>query len=81
MKQQVSKNLVPRSEKCIFVGYPKETRRYYFYNCFKNKGFVARSVVFLGRKFISKGISGSKVLLEEMKEPQIAVEDSLEIHN
>ena len=28
VKRQVSEKLAPRFEKCIFVGYPKETRGY-----------------------------------------------------
>ena len=31
--------------------------------------FVARNGVFLEREFISKGTSGSKVQLEEVREP------------
>ena len=47
VKHQVSEKLAPRSEKCIFVGYPKETRGYYFYNRSDNKVFVARKGIFL----------------------------------
>ena len=43
--------------------------------------FVARNGAFLEKEFISKRISGSKVLLEEMKEPQIATEDRMEIQD
>ena len=71
VKRQVSKKLAPKSKKCIFVGYPKETRGYYFYNRSQNKVFVARNDVFLEKQFISKGNSGRKVLLEEVKELQI----------
>ncbi|KAK8690580.1 hypothetical protein V6N13_074112 [Hibiscus sabdariffa] len=45
VKHQMSTKLEPKSEKCIFVGYPKETKGYYFYN--ENKVFVARTGVFL----------------------------------
>ena len=81
VKRQVSEKLAPRSEKCIFVGYPKETRGYYFYNRFENKVFVAQNSVFLEKQFISKGNSESKVLLEEVKEPQITAEDRNEIQD
>ena len=74
MKRHVLEKLAPKSKKCIFVGYPKETRGYYFYNRSENKVFVTWSDVFL-EKIISKGNSGSKVLLEEVKEPQITAED------
>ena len=81
VKRQVSKKLAPKSKKCIFVGYPKKTRGYYFYNHSDNKVFIARNNAFLEKHFISKGISGSKILLEEIKEPQIAAEDRTEIQD
>ena len=43
--------------------------------------FVARNSVFLEKKFFSKGNSRSKVLLEEVKEPQITAEDRNEIQD
>ena len=55
------------------MGYPKEIKGYYFYNAFENKVFVARNGVFLEREYISKGISGSKVKLEEIQEPQNSI--------
>ena len=47
VKRQVSNKLEPKSDKCLFVGYPKETKGYYFYNPIENKVFVARNGVFL----------------------------------
>ncbi|KAI5414875.1 hypothetical protein KIW84_040362 [Lathyrus oleraceus] len=47
-----------------------ETRGYYFYNPSEGKVFVARTRVFLEKDFISKGISGRKVELEEIQESQ-----------
>ena len=41
--------------------------------------FVARNEVFLEREFISKRVSGSKTSLEEVQEPQVATEPSMEI--
>jgi hypothetical protein len=60
--------LSPKSDKCFFVGYPKETIGYYFYNKAKGKVFVARNGVFMEKMFLSIGISGSKVQLEEIQE-------------
>ena len=51
------------------MGYPKETKGYYFYIPSENKVFVARNGVFLEREFISKRVSGSKTSLEEVQEP------------
>ena len=50
------------------MGYPKETKGYYFYNALKNKVFVTQNGVFLESEFISKGTSGSTVQLEEIQE-------------
>ena len=70
MKYQISDKLAPKSDKWLFVGYPKETKRYYFYNASENKVFVASKGVFLEREYVSKGTSGSKVQLQEIQEPQ-----------
>ncbi|KAL4383231.1 hypothetical protein GQ457_15G018270 [Hibiscus cannabinus] len=50
VKHQMSTKLEPKSEKCTFVGYPKETKGYYFYN--ENKVFVARTGVFLEKEYL-----------------------------
>ena len=71
VKCQASDKLASKSDKCLFVGYPKETKRYYFYIPSENKVFVARNGVFLEREFISKRVSGSKTSLEEVQEPQV----------
>ena len=41
--------------------------------------FVTRNGVFWEREFISKRVSGSKTSLEEVQEPQVATEPSIEI--
>ena len=81
VKRQVSNKLEPRSDKCLFVGYPKETKGYYFYNPMENKVFVARNGVFLEREFISKGTSGSKIQLEEVREPQDNIKLPMDTHS
>ena len=81
VKCLTSDKLTPKSEKCIFVGYPRETKGYYFYNRNENKVFVARNGVFLEKEFLSKGVSGSSVHLEEIRDvPQFSSnpEDSQE---
>ena len=30
VKRQISDKLAPKSDKCLFIGYPKETKGYYF---------------------------------------------------
>ncbi|VFQ73142.1 unnamed protein product [Cuscuta campestris] len=65
-----SSKLEPKSDKVIFVGYPKETRGYEFYHPSDNKIFVARNGTFLEKEFLSAITSGRKVDLEEIREPQ-----------
>ena len=57
----VPDKLEPKSEKCIFIGYPKETVGYTFYHRSKGKIFVAKSGSFLQKEFLSKEVSGRKV--------------------
>jgi hypothetical protein len=61
VKHLTPTKLEPRSDKCIFVGYSRETKGYYFYNCQENKVLVARNAVFLEKEFLSKEVSGSTV--------------------
>ncbi|GJT30936.1 retrotransposon protein, putative, ty1-copia subclass [Tanacetum coccineum] len=51
--------LDPRSFRCIFVGYPKETMGYSFYNPSENKVFVARNAEFFENDLIDLKASGS----------------------
>ena len=36
-----------KSDKCLFVGYPKETMGDQFHNSLEQKGFVLKHVIFL----------------------------------
>ena len=79
VKRQASDELASKSDKCLFVGYPKETKGYYFYIPSENKVFAARNRVFLEKEFISKRVSGNKTSLEEVQEPQVSTEPTMEI--
>ena len=79
VRRQASDKLGPKSDKCIFVGYPKETKGYYFYNPTENKMFIAKNGIFLEKEFISERISGSKIHLEEMRDPRTSIEPPMEI--
>jgi hypothetical protein len=68
VKCLISNKLTPKEEKYFFVGYPRETKEYYFYNKAEGKVFVTRNGVFLEKEFLSKGGSGSKMQLEEIQE-------------
>ncbi|KAK8600839.1 hypothetical protein V6N12_050687 [Hibiscus sabdariffa] len=69
VKHQMSTKLEPKSEKCTFVGYPKETKGYYFYN--ENKVFVARTGVFLEKEFLTNSRKGRNIELEETQQQQV----------
>ena len=45
--------LEPKSKKCVFVGYPKETVGYTFYHRSKGKTFVAKNGSFLEKEFLA----------------------------
>src|SRR4051812_31698449 len=70
--------LDPRSEKCNFVGYPKETIGYSFYLPSENKVFVAKSGVFLEKEFLVEEVSGRTVQLNEINESSATVDMAIE---
>ncbi|VFQ64736.1 unnamed protein product [Cuscuta campestris] len=59
-----------KSDKCFFVGYPKETRGYSFYHPIYKKVFVARNGVFLKKEFLSNATSGRKIELKEIRDDE-----------
>ncbi|KAK8660986.1 hypothetical protein V6N13_051888 [Hibiscus sabdariffa] len=69
VKHHMSTKLEPKSEKCIFVRYPKETKGYYFYN--ENNVFVARTGVFLEKEFLTNSGKGRNIELEEVQQQQV----------
>ena len=70
VKRLQPEKLEPRSDKVFFVGYPKETKGYYFYNRSENKVFVAREGVFLESQLLSEKPSGRNIHLEEVQDDQ-----------
>ena len=58
--------LKAKSEKCVFIGYPKETIGYTFYHRSEGKTFVAKNGSFLGREFLSKEVSGREIELDKV---------------
>ncbi|KAL0411306.1 UNVERIFIED_CONTAM: hypothetical protein Slati_3720300 [Sesamum latifolium] len=51
VKRLVGDKLDSRSSLCRFVGYPKETAGYYFYDPSEQKVFISRNAVFLKKDF------------------------------
>ena len=68
--------LEPKSEKCVFIGYPKETVGYTFYHRSEGKIFVAKNGSFLEKEFLSKEVSGRKVELDDVTVPAPLLESS-----
>ena len=66
VKKLQPNKLESKSDKCVFVGYPKETAGYYFYHKTEGKVFVARNGVFLEKEFLAKGLSGRTIELDEV---------------
>ncbi|GJT54650.1 retrovirus-related pol polyprotein from transposon TNT 1-94 [Tanacetum coccineum] len=91
VKRDTSGKLDPRSIKCIFVGYPKETMGYYFYYPLKNNMFVARNAEFFKNSLMVQEASGSRGLLESSRsdrrleliqeEDTQPFENTSEVHN
>src|SRR3954471_22697304 len=71
VKKLMPDKLEPKAEKCVFIGYPKETVGYTFYHRTEGKVFVAKNGSFLDKEFLSKEVSGRKVELEEVIEPSL----------
>src|SRR5215216_5012226 len=68
--------LEPQPEKCVFIGYPKETIGYTFYHRSGGKIFVAKNGSFLEKEFLSKEVTGRKVELDEVVEPSLEIASS-----
>ncbi|KAL0448991.1 UNVERIFIED_CONTAM: hypothetical protein Slati_1455500 [Sesamum latifolium] len=64
VKRLVGDKLDSRSSLCRFIGYPKETAGYYFYDLAEQKIFVSRNAVFLEKGFPS-GNRRDEVLIEK----------------
>ena len=69
--------LKPKSEKCIFIEYPKLTIGYAFYHRSEGKLFIAKNGSFLEKEFLSKEVSGRKVELDEVTVPAPLLESSI----
>ncbi|RVW76960.1 Retrovirus-related Pol polyprotein from transposon TNT 1-94 [Vitis vinifera] len=64
--------LEPRSEVCMFVGYPKGTRGGMFYSAQDNKVFVSTNATFLEYNYMADFKPRSKVVLEELLADEIS---------
>jgi hypothetical protein len=71
VKRLLSDKLTPKSDKCMFVGYPKETSGYYFYHGSEGKVFIAKNGVFLDKEFLKREKGKQKVYLEEVQDEPV----------
>ena len=69
VKQTMSYKLEAKSDRCLLIGYPKETNEYKFYNYLKQKVFVSKNVVFMEKGFLLEN-NESKVELGEIQYAQ-----------
>ncbi|KAL0319623.1 UNVERIFIED_CONTAM: hypothetical protein Sradi_5223800 [Sesamum radiatum] len=70
VKRLVGDKLDSRSSLCRFIGYPKETAGYYFYDPAKQKIFVSRNAVLLEKDFPSNNRRDEVLIQESSEEPQ-----------
>ena len=63
--------LEPKAEKYVFVGYPKETIGYTFYNKSEGKTLVAKNGIFLEKEFLEKGVINKKIELDKVIDPSL----------
>ena len=63
--------LETKAEKYVFVGYPKETIGYIFYDKSEGKTLVAKTRVFLEKEFLEKGVINKRIDLDEIIEPSL----------
>ena len=63
--------LEPKSEVCLFVCYPKETRGYLFYSHTDNKVFASTNAKFLVNDYVNNFTPRSRVVSAKMTEPVI----------
>ena len=68
VKHLESDKLGPKSDRCLFVGYPKESKGYYFYLPEEQKLFVGLKATFLEKEFLGEGTKASKVELREVQQ-------------
>ena len=66
-----TEKLEPRTEVCMFVGYPKGTRGGLFYSPSDKKVFVSKNATFLKDDYMKNFKPRSKVVLEELRSDQI----------
>ena len=52
-----------KSDKCLFIRYPKKTKRYYFYLAEEQKVFLSNRTIFLEKVFLGEELMPAKLNL------------------
>nr|GFB00495.1 hypothetical protein [Tanacetum cinerariifolium] len=68
VKRDTPEKLQQRYVKCIFIGYLKETKGYYFYFPYENKIVVARYAEFFEKSLITQEVTRRAIDLEEIQD-------------
>jgi hypothetical protein len=66
VKRLMSEKLTPKSDKCFFVLYPRETKWYYFYNKVEGNVFVTHNGVFMESLSLNE-LVGARCNLKKFK--------------
>ena len=66
VKKIFGHKLSARTDKCLFVGYPKESIGYLFYHPIEHKVFVSKYATFMEKEFILERDSGKKIEFGEV---------------
>ena len=67
VKRLMTNKLGARSDRCNFVGYPKESKGYIFYQPDEQKLFVSLRATFLEKEFLGEGTVASNVEFGEIQ--------------
>ncbi|WRX12109.1 Integrase [Theobroma cacao] len=63
-----SPKMEPKTKVCLFVGYPKGTKGYYFYSDQDKKVFVSMNATFLEEEFVRNHKPKSEIVLKELSD-------------
>ena len=80
VKRLLTDKLGPRSDKCLFIGYSKESKGYYFYNTEEQKLFVSMRATFLKKEYL---IGSAKVNseLNEVRQGEVPLHSETTIES
>ena len=73
---QIFDKLELKSDKYLFIGYPKDTKGYYFYLADEQKVFVSNEAVFLEKEFLGEGTNALKIELDKVQSIEESIQSS-----